>query len=226
MANVGRSAQSGERGPRLSRDLIVDLAVALADAEGLAAVSMGRLGRELNVTPMSLYRYVESKQDLTTMMAERVLDDLDLPDRVPAGESWDVMARRVIYAWSDLITRHPGSARTIYANRPVTSKDMLPAELFASAALQAGFTPQSAALAYRTIVLFVDSVLLSTGTATGSGTTDWQSLPAEISGSLPAMRRIAPYVDRLTYREIFDRGVDILLAGLEQRLQAGGWSAE
>lgn len=202
--------------PRLSRELIVDLAVAVADADGVAAVSMGRLGRELGVTTMGLYRHIESKQALLAAMAERVLLDLDLSwanEREPADD-WQFVVRQVVYAWADLVERHPGSVRLIYTERPVTRMDMMPAELVVSAALAAGFTPPAAAFAYRTIVLFVDSVLLGTTLRGEAGHGSWGSLPAELLDQLPAVRRAAPYADSLTYREIFDYGVDLLIAGI------------
>jgi AcrR family transcriptional regulator len=60
----------GQRGPKPGLDLesIVDAAIAVADAEGLAAVSMARVARELGFTTMSLYRYVASKDELLTLM--------------------------------------------------------------------------------------------------------------------------------------------------------------
>jgi AcrR family transcriptional regulator len=202
----------------LTRELIVDLAVAIADAEGLAAVSMNRLGAELGVTPMSLYRYVDSKHNLETAMAERVLEDLDLPVASRSGDSWADMARRVVYAWAELVARHPGSVRLVYGDRPVTRTDMLPVELFVQAALSDGFTPQQAAMAYRTVVLFVDSVLVTTNIRAGVGTASWADLPAELAQTLPGVRIIAGYADPLTYRELFDNGVELLLAGIAQRV--------
>src|ERR1700727_715220 len=61
---------AGKRGPRrgLSADAIVDAAIRLADAEGLEGVSMARVAAELGFTPMSLYRYVTSKEELLQLM--------------------------------------------------------------------------------------------------------------------------------------------------------------
>ena len=52
--------------PKLSLDAIVDAAVAVADAEGLDAVSMRRIGQELGVGAMSLYRYVPGRKSCST----------------------------------------------------------------------------------------------------------------------------------------------------------------
>jgi len=58
--------------PKLSLDAIIDAAVEIADAEGLDALSMRRIGQELGVGTMSLYRYVPGKEELLDLMLERV----------------------------------------------------------------------------------------------------------------------------------------------------------
>jgi AcrR family transcriptional regulator len=59
--------------PGLSLDRIVDAAVALAATEGLGAVSMGRVAKELGVSTMSLYRYVGAKDELYLLMQETAM---------------------------------------------------------------------------------------------------------------------------------------------------------
>jgi len=66
-----RPATRGPK-PKLTLGAIVDTAVAVADAEGLEAVSMRRLAGELGVGVMSLYRHVPGKAELLDLMLERV----------------------------------------------------------------------------------------------------------------------------------------------------------
>lgn len=63
------------RGPKPAMTLqgVVDAAIAVADAEGLAAVSMQRVADELGATKMALYRYVPGKAELNTLMLDRAL---------------------------------------------------------------------------------------------------------------------------------------------------------
>src|ERR1700712_5698711 len=63
------------RGPKpaLTLDQIADAAVAIADAEGLDAVSMQRVAADLGYTKMSLYRYLPGKAELVAAMVERAL---------------------------------------------------------------------------------------------------------------------------------------------------------
>ncbi|WIY77929.1 TetR/AcrR family transcriptional regulator C-terminal domain-containing protein [Streptomyces anulatus] len=113
------------RGPKpgLTLDRIVTAAVAVADAEGLAAVSMRRLSTELGTGTMSLYRYVPGKAELLDLMLDRVLGeplptDTDPVDAPAPPADWrasiDVMARTYL----DNLRRHPwllkiNQARTV-----------------------------------------------------------------------------------------------------------------
>jgi AcrR family transcriptional regulator len=65
------------RGPRrgLSIDAVVEAATSIADAEGLDAVTMAAVAQRLSFTTMSLYRYVESRQDLLVAMVDEALGE-------------------------------------------------------------------------------------------------------------------------------------------------------
>ncbi|WP_158880320.1 TetR/AcrR family transcriptional regulator C-terminal domain-containing protein [Amycolatopsis anabasis] len=71
--------------PALSRDRLVRAAIALADAEGRAALSMRRLAVELGVGAMSLYRHVPDKDELLRLMADTAFGAEELPEPGPPG---------------------------------------------------------------------------------------------------------------------------------------------
>ncbi|OKJ20059.1 regulator [Streptomyces sp. CB00316] len=79
--------ERGARGPapERSRYEITGAALALADAEGLAAVSMRALAQRLGTGPASLYRYVGSRDELLDLMADAVAGELDL-SAAPSGD--------------------------------------------------------------------------------------------------------------------------------------------
>ena len=64
------SEQAAAERPRLRVGLIVQTAIAIADAEGLEAVSMQRVAADLGYTPMALYRHVQDKAHLVAAMAD------------------------------------------------------------------------------------------------------------------------------------------------------------
>jgi TetR/AcrR family tetracycline transcriptional repressor len=84
-ATSQESLPVAERSP-LSRDRIVDRALALAKEHGLAAVSMRRLAKELGVQPMSLYYHIPSRVVLMVLMAERSIAAVPQSD---PGAIWD-----------------------------------------------------------------------------------------------------------------------------------------
>src|SRR3954470_3132103 len=95
------------RGPKpaLSIERIAAAAVAVADAEGMAAVSMQRVASELDFTKMSLYRYVTGKDELIAAMIEAAVGEPPDLSEVPGG--WrgrlEEYARRLWATWQ----RHP-----------------------------------------------------------------------------------------------------------------------
>ncbi|HKP79220.1 MAG TPA: TetR/AcrR family transcriptional regulator [Phenylobacterium sp.] len=100
-------SEPGRRGPkpRYSAEQVVDAAVALADAEGLQAISVRRIAQELGVSPMSIYTYVRSKAELVGLMFDRVLgEDIDAP---PDEQGWrEALSAMACERWS-LTQRHP-----------------------------------------------------------------------------------------------------------------------
>ncbi len=88
-ATVWSRPERGARGPapERSRTQITTAALAPADAEGLAAVSMRALAQRLGTGPASLYRYVGSRDELLDLMADAVAGELDLSGP-PAATGW------------------------------------------------------------------------------------------------------------------------------------------
>ncbi|MFJ6804480.1 TetR/AcrR family transcriptional regulator C-terminal domain-containing protein [Streptomyces anulatus] len=113
------------RGPKpgLSLDRIVTAAVAVADAEGLAAVSMRRLSTELGTGTMSLYRYVPGKAELLDLMLDRVLGEplpsgTDPVDAPASPADWRASIDTMARTYLDNLRRHPwllkiNQARTV-----------------------------------------------------------------------------------------------------------------
>ena len=97
----------GRRGPRrgLSVDDIVAAAIRVADAEGLDALSMARVAKELGFTTMSLYRYVASKDELLQLMwngSAQGAEELELE-----GDGWRPRLRSWAIVQREMLDRHP-----------------------------------------------------------------------------------------------------------------------
>lgn len=98
--------EPSRRGPkqRLTVPQIAAAGIALADGEGLAALSMRRVAERLGVTAMSLYTYVPSKAELVDVMLDTVLGELPRPE-VSGG--WRARLERVARDKWALYLRHP-----------------------------------------------------------------------------------------------------------------------
>jgi AcrR family transcriptional regulator len=108
------------RGPKpaLSLERIVAAAVALARTEGIQAVSMSRVAKELGSSPMSLYRYVAAKDELLALMVDAALGDTPAaPDR---GAGWRPRLERWAWTYHNALRRHPWVLRVPIAGPPVT----------------------------------------------------------------------------------------------------------
>ncbi|AGL21513.1 regulatory protein TetR [Actinoplanes sp. N902-109] len=93
---------------RLSREAIVGSAMAVADAEGLEAVTIRRLAQEHGVTPMAMYWHFNDKESLLDAMAEQLIASVDLP--APTDEPWDVQLRAILEAILEALRPHPPAA--------------------------------------------------------------------------------------------------------------------
>jgi len=89
---------------RLSREKIAAVALAIADEEGFGAVSMRRIAQELRVGTMSLYYYVETKDDLVAAMDDAMMAEVLLPS-LPQG--WDRAMTAIAERTRSTFLRHP-----------------------------------------------------------------------------------------------------------------------
>lgn len=96
----------GTRQPKLTREQIAEAALAIADSEGFAEVSMRRVAAELDVGTMTLYYYVKTKDDLIALMDDAISAAMVIPeDEIPHG--WRAAITRLAAATRDVFLRHP-----------------------------------------------------------------------------------------------------------------------
>jgi AcrR family transcriptional regulator len=100
-----RPQPSGRRAPH-SRVDIAEAAIAVADAEGIDAVSMRRVARELGLGTMSLYHYVRSKDELIDLMSDAILGG-QLVDDTELRKGWRPALRAIAVATRRNFERHP-----------------------------------------------------------------------------------------------------------------------
>ena len=145
-ASEKRRRGEGARAPGLSRERILDAAVAVVADEGLDALSMRRLAQALDVWPMALYRYFEDKDALLDAIVERATAEVARP---AAGGSPRQRMRELLH----------GAREALGGDAPGLG-EWLPRALFTAGGLRlteeglailadAGLEPDEAALAWR-----------------------------------------------------------------------------
>jgi AcrR family transcriptional regulator len=103
--------------PKLTLEAILAAAIATADEEGLEAVSMNRVAKRLGSSPMGLYRYVESKDELLALMVDAALGAT--PTATP-GETWRAGLERCAHVMAEAMRRHPWATHVPVAGPPLT----------------------------------------------------------------------------------------------------------
>lgn len=127
---------------RLDPARIVASALAIADTEGLAAVTIRRLAQEHDVTPMALYRHFKDKDELLGAVADRLLADIEMPE--PSQAPWDWQVREVLSAVVDALRPHPAAANLTLTRILLTEPGLELTERTLGLLIQGGFTPDQA----------------------------------------------------------------------------------
>ncbi|MFJ8541775.1 TetR/AcrR family transcriptional regulator [Streptomyces sp. NPDC093586] len=113
LGDKGRRGRRGGGQPTgLDRERITEATVRLLDAEGLPKFSMRRLAAELDVTAMSVYWYVDTKDELLELALDAVFGELRLPDP-EADEDWRDQLRTLAGEYRALLVRHPWLSQLI-----------------------------------------------------------------------------------------------------------------
>lgn len=159
--HVTRHREHGGRPGRRARGLeladIVSAAVTVADAEGTEAISMRRIARELNVGTMSLYWYVESKDELHRLMLERVSAEAEAPE--PSGD-WRADLRAYARTMRDALLRHPWAIDFIGVGPPSGPNDARNAERLLAAVDGLGLDITTALWVLMTVWTYVAGAAL------------------------------------------------------------------
>ncbi len=178
---VGAAGASGRSA--LSREQIITTAIQFVDEHGLSSLSMRRLGKELGVEAMSLYRHVNGREDLLEGIIDRMVAQVQLsPNEQQLGptDGWQsylqwlahgvrALAREHPKVFPLIATRHPAAP---WLRPPLRSLDVV--EDFLAMLMSRGFSDVRAVMAYRAFSSFLLGHLLLEASLLGA-----QTSPAE-----------------------------------------------
>jgi AcrR family transcriptional regulator len=179
----GRSAGGGrvdnsER-QTLSRERIVATAIAFVDANGLTALTMRQLGKELGVEAMSLYRYVNGREDLLEGMVDHMVAQLQLRpdgDELGPADGWQAYLQWLAHGVRALAREHPRVFPLIATRHPAAPwlrpplRSLRVVEDFLTMLISRGFSDSRAVRAYRSFSSFLLGHLLLEASLLGAET--------------------------------------------------------
>jgi len=219
--------ETGER--ELSQDRIVRVAIELADAEGLDALSMRAIAARLGASTMSIYRYVASKEDLVLLMADAAFGEVP-PATTPADGWREPVTDAVRTLWT-LHRRHPWLAHLSPLSRPLLLPRLLGhGERILAALVGAGLEPVRALDLEIQLYSYVQGLAVNiereAHALATTGLTDEEWLRRQgsamgaivASGEYPAYARLfssfGPAGYDLDLDHLFEQGLALLLDGM------------
>jgi TetR/AcrR family transcriptional regulator, tetracycline repressor protein len=203
----------------LSRERVLRAALVLVDRDGVEALTMRRLGRELGVEAMSLYSYVDSKEDLIEGVVEQVFRQMPLI--VPGPGRWQDRVRHHATTYRDVLLRHPNVVRLV-GRRPLNSEGI--AAFVDSALAELQSVGLDLEVANRVLGVIASFALGHVSESVGD----------ELRGKSPAHEPDAPIdAERFPllaavsstkptdYELEFELGLDFIIGGIERLLDQG-----
>ena len=213
------------RKPKVSREQVLDAALALADEGGLAAVTMASVGARLGVEAMSLYRHIGNKEEMLDGLVDRVFAELSVPE--DAGD-WREALRHQAISVHDALRRHPWAIVLMESRAQPGPSNLGHHERVVGVLFAAGFDGRSAVRIYNLLDSYIYGFALQeTSLPFGS--------PGEVAEAAAAMLRapaaefphftemVAEYALKpgYSYGAEFEFGLDLILDGLD-RVKAEG----
>ena len=219
MASRKQADPPPQDAPRLSRERILEAALDVVAREGVEALSMRRLAEELNVWPMSVYRYFRDKDELLEAIAGSAANRIAVPS---TEGSWRVQLRELLHAARDAFALDPAGLAG-HLPRAFLAPEMLQMSESALAILRgAGLPDDEAANAWRALwsYAFGFTVFRLAGSpeeAQRAARTAVAGLSDEEYPSLAAAGEefAAAFADE----DRFDYGLERLLDGIEARAE-------
>jgi TetR/AcrR family tetracycline transcriptional repressor len=193
------------------------------DTEGLEAITMRRVARDVGVEAMSLYNHVTDKEDLLDGVCARVMADFRFPSE---DGGWVETARRGASEWRRVLKTHP-NVLALFAERqkPMTDLDaLMPMEFALRTIGRSGIGERDAVQVFNVMGGYIMGfVMMESGRMFGGGTMhkDDPSPEAMVyllaGGQLPCLALALPHLATCDPDEQFAFGLDLLLAGLQAR---------
>ena len=196
------------RSRSLTLPAIAAAALAVVDRDGLAGLSMRSLAAELGTGTMSLYRYVEDREQLERAIVDLILSRVDLI--LDSDAAWDANVMLLLQRVRASAGAHPAIVPLLLMHRHLSGGSVRFGETLLTLLGQGGLTGQRRVIAFRTLLSFVLGALQyqHLGSVTGSGTASLAELPVS---EFPLLAETARAAQSLSPDDEFDVGLRLVI---------------
>ena len=208
----------------LTRAGIVAAAVGVADAEGVAALSMRSVGKRLGVEAMSLYHHVANKEDLLDGMVDAVFAEFHAPE---VGGAWREEMRARHHSARAVLKKHPWAVGMMDSRRNACFETLRHHDAVLGCLREAGFSLALTGHAFAVLDAHLYGFLVQELSLAFDGEQDLAELGEQILTALPEGQ--LPYFREFTlehalqpgydFGDEFEVGLELLLDGLAARLE-------
>ncbi|HEY1914964.1 MAG TPA: TetR family transcriptional regulator [Streptosporangiaceae bacterium] len=227
------AGDGGPERPRLSKEAVVDQALAIADADGLEALTIRRLASELGVTPMAFYWHFRNKEALLAGVADRLWGEIDA-DIDPAAD-WPAQLRSLMESLVRVLRTHRCASQVLASSGKLNNDAVLRVtETVLEVLSRAGFDPAAASEIARSGLWTGIMLVMSTPgfdiSASEDDLAEMQRRDQVRLALLPPARypRLVEAAGPMTdcggdYQEFHDRfGIDLFIAGIQAKAAQTG----
>jgi TetR/AcrR family tetracycline transcriptional repressor len=200
----------------LTRERILEAAVGIIDEEGLEALSMRRLGAKLGVEAMSIYNHVPNKDALLQAVADHLIS----LTATPAEGTWKERLSTRLRSMRASLKQHPNTIPLLVRYHAHSTESFRVIEDGLGALRQAGFGPEETIMVQRVLSAFtIGTAVIESGEPIGGGVDEERGLPqVDLPlADFPCLHELRGYHRRCEFDETFERALEVILDGLEQR---------
>lgn len=192
----------------LTTDRLATATLVVIDRDGLDALTMRAVAKELGMATMSLYRYVTDKDELEVLVVDHVLSGVDLA--VPPGD-WRERVIELLSRVRKAVVAHPATVPLLLRHRHSVSASLVQIEAMLAILADAGFAGERRVIAQRTIVAYLFGMLQNEhyGPLAGAGT-----VAMATQERFPLLAETAAVAREVTGDEEFHKGLSVVLRGL------------
>jgi AcrR family transcriptional regulator len=210
-----------ERRVPLTRDRVMQAAIGLADKGGIESLTMRKLGRELGVEAMALYRHVTNKDDIVDGIVDLVFSEIDLPS---TGADWKASMRERAISVREALSRHRWAVGLMESRTNPGPANLRHHDAVIGSLRAAGFDMAMAAHAYSLLDAYIYGFAQTQMNLPFESTEDVAQIAQSMLLPFPlnAYPNLSAFITEhamkpgYDFGDEFEWGLDVILDGLEQ----------